>query len=204
VNGRPWVRHPRLHAAQSRRATKRAVEPDGVIEVVDALERDGIAVWLDGGWGVDALVGEQTRPHADLDLAVDRDELEDIQDNLKRLGFRVDRSAEPGLPARMVMKDDHGREIDLHLLVFDGTGNGWQQLDGSGRAWGRYPAEDLTARGIVEGHAVNCLSAALQFRFRLGYEPTARDRHDLQLLQERFHVGPSLPDLVRPDSDTPS
>jgi lincosamide nucleotidyltransferase A/C/D/E len=180
------------------------VEPECVIEVVNALEREGIAVWLDGGWGVDALVGEQTRPHTDLDLAVDRDELKDIHDSLERLGFRVDPSAEPGLPARMVMRDDHGREVDLHPLVFDQTGNGWQQLDDSGRAWGRYPAEDLTARGIVAGHAVNCLSAALQFRFHVGYEPTARDRHDLRLLHERFHVGPSLPDLLRQDSDTSS
>jgi lincosamide nucleotidyltransferase A/C/D/E len=53
---------------------------------------------LDGGWGVDALVGDQTRPHADLDLAVDRDELERIQQNLERLGFLVDPSAERGCP----------------------------------------------------------------------------------------------------------
>jgi hypothetical protein len=27
-------------------------------------------IWLDGGWGVDALVGEQTREHEDLNLIV--------------------------------------------------------------------------------------------------------------------------------------
>jgi len=100
------------------------------------------------------------------------------------------------------MMDERGREVDLHPLSFDRTGNGWQQLDDTGRAWGRYPADDLTARGVVAGHGVNCLSAALQFRFHLGYEPSARDRHDLRLLQEHFHVGPSLPFLSRPDSDT--
>ena len=28
-------------------------------------------VWIAGGWGVDALVGRQTRIHSDLELAVD-------------------------------------------------------------------------------------------------------------------------------------
>src|SRR5258708_7387144 len=27
-------------------------------------------VWIDGGWGVDALLGHQTRKHDDLDVAV--------------------------------------------------------------------------------------------------------------------------------------
>jgi lincosamide nucleotidyltransferase A/C/D/E len=27
-------------------------------------------VWIDGGWGVDALLGRQTRLNADLDLAI--------------------------------------------------------------------------------------------------------------------------------------
>ena len=34
----------------------------GVIAVVRALDAAGIVVWLDGGWGVDALLGAQSRP----------------------------------------------------------------------------------------------------------------------------------------------
>ena len=30
----------------------------------------GVEVWIDGGWGVDALLGEQTRFHKDLDIAI--------------------------------------------------------------------------------------------------------------------------------------
>jgi len=37
-----------------------------VLEILTALH--GTDVWIGGGWGVDALVGEQTRPHGDLDL----------------------------------------------------------------------------------------------------------------------------------------
>jgi lincosamide nucleotidyltransferase A/C/D/E len=43
---------------------------DDVLEVIDALEGAGVSVWIDGGWGIDALVGEQTRPHDDLDVVI--------------------------------------------------------------------------------------------------------------------------------------
>jgi lincosamide nucleotidyltransferase A/C/D/E len=34
----------------------------------------GLVVWLDGGWGVDALLGYRSRPHQDLDLVIARDD----------------------------------------------------------------------------------------------------------------------------------
>jgi Aminoglycoside-2''-adenylyltransferase len=87
---------PTCHAEPTR--SKRLWSPKACSRSCTPLEGEGIGVRLDGGWGVDALVGDQTRPHADLDLAVDRDELERIQQNLERLGFLVDPSAERGCP----------------------------------------------------------------------------------------------------------
>ena len=37
-----------------------------VVALYTELETKGIATWLDGGWGVDALLGRQTRSHADV------------------------------------------------------------------------------------------------------------------------------------------
>jgi hypothetical protein len=46
-----------------------------VLGVLADLTEAGCSVWVAGGWGVDALVGRQTRLHRDLDLALDgRDE----------------------------------------------------------------------------------------------------------------------------------
>jgi lincosamide nucleotidyltransferase A/C/D/E len=151
-------------------------------------QQAGIHVWVDGGWGVDALVGEQTRDHSDLDLALDGDDLEAARQALEEEGFQHDESGEPGLPGRLVLWDDRGRQVDLHPLVFDERGDGWQQLSATGRAWGRYPVDDLGAIGIIGGQPVGCLSAQLQARFRTGYELTERDEHDLRLLAERFGV----------------
>ncbi len=44
------------------------VRVEDVISISQLLEADGIQVWLTGGWGIDALLGEQTRPHKDLDV----------------------------------------------------------------------------------------------------------------------------------------
>jgi lincosamide nucleotidyltransferase A/C/D/E len=41
-----------------------------VIKIVDLLNENNIDVIIDGGWGVDSLLGKQTRSHQDLDVAV--------------------------------------------------------------------------------------------------------------------------------------
>ncbi len=163
-----------------------AMEGGDVVAIMQRLHDGGVNAWVEGGWGIDALVGEQTRPHRDLDLAVDRGTIETARQILAGLGYRHDRDTRPGAPARYVLKDLDGRTIDLHPLLFDRRGNGWQQLSDSARRWGRYPADDLTARGEIAGHEVRCLSADLQLRFHLGYEWTERDRHDLRVMAERF------------------
>jgi lincosamide nucleotidyltransferase A/C/D/E len=162
------------------------VNSDDVLMVLDRLDRDGLGVWLDGGWGVDALLGRHSRPHRDLDLLIARDDFAAAQDALAGLGFRHDPAAVPGLPARLVLVGAGGRQIDLHPAVFDAHGNGWQEL-GDG-AWGAYPAEGLTGVGTVGGRQVRCLTPELQVRHHLGYPLGATDRHDLALLAERFGV----------------
>jgi lincosamide nucleotidyltransferase A/C/D/E len=157
-----------------------------VLTVLDRLEGAGLVVWLDGGWGVDALVGFQSRPHQDLDLAIARGDRPTAQAALATLGFERDPTVVPGLPARVLLADPEGRQVDLHLLVFDGQGNGWQEVGED--AWGAYPAGDLTATGTVGGRQVRCLTPQLQVRHHLGYPLTDTDRHDLRLLVERFGV----------------
>src|SRR5205085_11413556 len=75
------TRETRTHMVGSARRPGRDREPHSIMtakdaaDLVETLERAGIDVWLDGGWGVDALFGEQTREHDDLDLLV---RLEDV------------------------------------------------------------------------------------------------------------------------------
>jgi lincosamide nucleotidyltransferase A/C/D/E len=60
---------------------------EDVVEILGWLDAASADVWLDGGWGVDALFGEQTREHKDLDLIV-RDAHESrMRDVLATHGF---------------------------------------------------------------------------------------------------------------------
>ena len=72
------------------------------LEILDALRSHGVTAFVDGGWGVDALVGRQTRPHEDLDLVVALGDLDAIKSALHLLGFSI---AESHLPVRFVMRD---------------------------------------------------------------------------------------------------
>jgi lincosamide nucleotidyltransferase A/C/D/E len=60
---------------------------DEVLRVIDALRTNGLRVWLDGGWGIDALLGEQTREHDDVDLVVELEALPTVLVTMEQLGF---------------------------------------------------------------------------------------------------------------------
>jgi lincosamide nucleotidyltransferase A/C/D/E len=40
------------------------------LEIIRLFDQLHIDVCIDGGWGVDALLGRQTRKHEDLDIAI--------------------------------------------------------------------------------------------------------------------------------------
>jgi lincosamide nucleotidyltransferase A/C/D/E len=167
------------------------MKPRDVLEVLRLLESAHCTVWIDGGWGVDVLLERQTRPHADLDLAIALVDVTTAQDLLgQRLGYVV---SQDEMPTRLELRDSLDHRLDLHPLVFDEQGNGKQQLqDGT---WGSYPAEGLAGVGLLDGHKVRCLSPQLQLRFHLGYEPDDEDRHDVALPCQRF--GFVVPDRYR-------
>ena len=71
-------------------------------------------------------------------------------------------------------------------MIFDRHSYGWRDLGTD--AWGAYPAEELTATGVIAGRSVHCKTPALEVRHRLGYPLSATDRHDLALLARRFGV----------------
>jgi lincosamide nucleotidyltransferase A/C/D/E len=160
--------------------------PAEVIDVLEVLGAADIPVWLDGGWGIDALVGEQTRAHDDLDLVVARADCARAQDALASLGFAHAPEIEPGLPARLVLRAADHRGVDLHPVLFDAAGNGWQELPGGG--WGLYPAEGLEGRGQIAGRQAPCLTPDLQLRHHLGYPLDQSDRHDLEVLASRHDL----------------
>jgi lincosamide nucleotidyltransferase A/C/D/E len=158
-----------------------------VTTLITLLEKSAIRVWVDGGWGVDALLGEQTRLHQDLDIVVDRRALSQVLGLLIASGFEV---FQDEMPARVELRDDDGHRVDIHPLTFDSRGNGLQELqDGT---FGMYTVDGLSGKGLINGVEVNCLSPELQMRFHEGYEPDENDVKDVYALHSRF--GMKIPD----------
>jgi len=61
---------------------------DVVVQLLQLFEQHGIEVVVDGGWGVDALLGEQTRFHADLDIAVEHKDVPKLRALLEARGYK--------------------------------------------------------------------------------------------------------------------
>jgi lincosamide nucleotidyltransferase A/C/D/E len=154
------------------------------LAVIRALEGGGIDVWLsDGGWGVDALLGEQTRPHKDVDLIVRVDQAHDLVAVLQPLGFTV---TEGRLSSCFVLRDQDRRTVDVHPVVFDQHGNGNYTME-NGEVW-VYAAAWFGGSGTIQGQTVRCLTAEAQVLCHTGYELDDEDRQDMAALHQRFGV----------------
>lgn len=147
-----------------------------MFEVLDALDEAAVVHWVAGGWGVDALVGRETRHHRDLDLTVDSDSLGVCLAVLAGLGYTVETDS---LPLRVEVAAGGERWVDIHPVRFDGQGYGIQG-DPAGTHF-CYPPTAF-AVGRVGARTIRCLSAAQQELFHAGYEPRPEDEHDLRLL----------------------
>ena len=148
-----------------------------VVAVHDALVRCGIDYWIGGGWGVDALVGRQTRDHGDIDIAIPSGSLEAVLALLTEMGFGPDTD---WLPTRIAMRDPTGREVDVHPLVFAADGSAWLPGVDGGRF--DYPADSFT-HGSIADTEVPCISASLQQVFHSGYDPKDKDVADMAALR---------------------
>jgi lincosamide nucleotidyltransferase A/C/D/E len=154
-----------------------------VLRVVAALEHAGVRVWLDGGWGIDALVGEQTRDHDDLDCVIALSDVTIARDALAALGFAVSLDE---LPTRFVARDPSDHRVDFHTVTFDATGAATQQLQDGTNA--PFPAQGFLGVGHIAGVHVACLTAAVQLLHHLGYDPDEKDHHDMALLADRCGI----------------
>jgi lincosamide nucleotidyltransferase A/C/D/E len=156
---------------------------DDVLFVLGLLRRARVEVWIGGGWGIDALVGEETRDHRDLDLMHRREQEAAALSALHGAGFveTLDRR-----PVRFVVTAPDGREIDLHPLVFADDGSAVQASLEPERPF-VYPSSCFVT-GTIRNVPVPCLSAEQQVCFHQGYEPSERDRHDMAQLRRAFGI----------------
>jgi len=149
------------------------------VELIQLFEQNGIEVYVDGGWGVDALLGEQTRPHGDLDIAVPHKYVPELRQLLEARGYN-DTPRDHTWECNFVLGDNKGHEVDVHSYTFDDEGNNVYGV--------KYKPEYLTGTGSIKGYSVKCMSPEWMVQFHSGYEPDENDYHDVKALCGRFGV----------------
>jgi lincosamide nucleotidyltransferase A/C/D/E len=155
-----------------------------LVELLRLIEAGEVEIWLDGGWGVDALLGAQTRPHKDVDIIVRVSDLGKVDQILHARGYAT---RPDGTASNFVVADRSGLEIDVHAITFDANGNGIYRM-ANGQDW-IYPAAGFEGRGTINDYSVRCLSAAVQVLCHTdGYTPAAKDIDDMEHLRARFGV----------------
>jgi lincosamide nucleotidyltransferase A/C/D/E len=155
-----------------------------VVDFYNTITQLGVELWIDGGWGVDALLGGQTRPHEDLDIAIQKKDVPVLRHLLQGRGY-ADIKLGDVRPWNFVLGDDNGREIDVHIIVLDDQGNGIYGPPGKGEM---YPAASLAGTGNINGQAVRCISPEWMVKFHSGYDLKDKDFRDVSALCKKFGI----------------
>jgi lincosamide nucleotidyltransferase A/C/D/E len=131
--------------------------------VLGTLDDAEVGTVVMGGWGVDALVGEQQRAHRDLDLILDHGDFDTALITLRGLGFEEwFRNSSPapfgehGIEGDVVvMRNPAMQVVDLHPMRLTALGTS-------------------VTTGSIEGREVKCVSASLQVEAHTGYRIRSR------------------------------
>lgn len=126
------------------------ISSERVVESLRALDRAGVETVLIGGWGVDALLGRQLRPHRDLDLLAAEGDLDRAVAALGELGFQPwNHDPSPGpigelpLSSGLTLRDSALNVVELHACDLAGFD---------------------PAAGRIDGTRVSCLPAEMQLK----------------------------------------
>ena len=144
-----------------------------LLAVLAAVRAAGCRYWLEGGWGVDALVGRQTRLHRDVDIDIDGDFEDEVLTALLDLGYTIESDWRPN---RVELAGADRGWVDVHPLEIDESGDARQAALGGG--WHEFPRSFFTI-GRLGDVAIPCFTVEAQRLFHTGYELRDVDRHDL-------------------------
>jgi lincosamide nucleotidyltransferase A/C/D/E len=156
------------------------VTTNDAAEIVGLFEENGIEVFLDGGWGVDALLGYESREHNDIDIFIEAVNEKKALELLNRCRFHEKRM-DYTTPSHSVWQNEKRCIIDLHLFSKDSDHN--IVFEGE-----TYPADVFSGSGTIGNRKVNCIPPEFQVQFHLGYERDENDIKDVLLLCDAFNL----------------
>lgn len=158
---------------------------ESALSVVSELASHAVRVCIGGGWAVDALMGEQTRDHSDLDLWLPAADLDPLIVAFSRLG--IDRVLPWGgdRPWNFVLHDGEQLRVDLHL--YEELSNGVVHY-GSVLNEDRFTTADLSGAGRILDTVVRCETPEWALQCHTGYTPRPVDFSDVTHLCAKFDL----------------
>jgi lincosamide nucleotidyltransferase A/C/D/E len=148
---------------------------------------------LVGGWGIDALLGRQTREHKDLDILLLRDDIVRGNELLEKAGYQlkelwsencqvIDKQGIT-IDTAYVLHNAEGFEIDVHAFHFieDQVIPDWDDTEGF-----QITKASLDYNGSIADVQVRCISAQLQFLFQTGYAMLDYQVQDMRMVNEKY------------------
>ncbi|WP_294150372.1 nucleotidyltransferase domain-containing protein [uncultured Clostridium sp.] len=155
---------------------KETADRETLEEILDLLDGMGMRYWIDGGWGVDIILGRQSREHRDIDVDFDGEYTDVLLKALEDKGYVI---TTDWRPCRIELSHPLLGYIDIHPFVIAEDGSA-RQADPEG-GWYDLQAEWFSS-AVFEGRKIPCISAGAQKPFHTGYEPREVDKVDMQNL----------------------
>ncbi len=162
------------------------VEECNAVKIISLFRSKGIQIYLDGGWGVDALVGFESRVHNDIDIFIEQRNKERAIKLLKNNGY-TETVMEYTTLDHTVWQDDKEKIIDLH--IFSRNNNGDLVFEGD-----TFPKEAFSGKGRIGNLEVDCITPEWQVRFHSGYQLDDNDLKDILMLCNKFDL--AVPDEI--------
>lgn len=176
----------------SEHVSQKLMSPERLLQIYNDLTKLGVKLWLDGGWGVDALLGEQTRPHKDIDFLIQKKDVQVVNEYFSNSGF-IPSESEPSTWWHFVLESPDAI-ADIHVVDFDDEGKG---IYGPPENGAFFPASAFTGVGSVNGsqvlcigaeYRVECLTVAYGIITRTGYTLRDTDYIDIAKLCKKFSI----------------
>jgi len=172
---------------------KKVMTARNLLKIRSELNELGIDIWIDGGWGIDALLGKETRNHKDIDFIADKKFYKQIREYFTKKGYVVS-TEEPDERWHFIMDGPEG-ELDVMLVGF--LEEGGATYEPVGVDVEAFPAFAFEGRGSIKGVDVRCVSAKYRMLCltkafgvveRTGYVFSEKDYNDLKAISEKFSI----------------
>ncbi len=162
-----------------------------VYSVIKELESIGVVPILDGGWSVDALLHAETREHKDIDLIIQKKDLDVVKKYFLDKGFIDETEGNIWWHFFMTSAD---LDVDFLVIEFDDKGGAYL---GPRERNAYFPPTAFSATGTINGLEVQCLTPeykvmsltrAFGVVVRNQYQITEKDCRDMIALCKKYSL----------------